>query len=333
MEDKAAPWSALPLGKIVVAFSLSLAPAITGRYDPTLPETPVWEPTPRITERSTAGSGAPATSYVNPQSRRVSRTEWVGCPPKSDTNPLTKLVHMYYIHPRLARHTPQTQRRNTQPRGNHSPGPHEDSTSKPIPKGGPHAAPRLKQTPPSPHSKGPGSPFPHQPPSDGRSTDYARQAPSCDALPIQRSPSSDAFIPALCAPVSRVGQPTPGLARPSCLVCPAVPAIRLPGGCTGTPVLKVRLRRYLPRQRSGHVPLPVGSAPHNPDHSRQRVGISQTGADGSATTPGLVSSHGPSIACPLPNKQTRNTQLPIEDPPQEDRMNTVPPLPLDQNSQ
>ena len=123
---------------------------------------------------------------------------------------------MYYIHPRLARHTPQTQRRNTQPRGNHSPGPHEDSTSKPIPKGGPYAAPRLKQTPPSPHSKGPGSPFPHQPPSDGRSTDYARQAPSCDALPIQRSPSSDAFIPALCAPVFPVGQPTPGLARPSC---------------------------------------------------------------------------------------------------------------------
>ena len=67
-------------------------------------------------------------------------------PPKSDTNPLTRVVHMYYTHPRLARHTPQTQRRNTQPRGNHSPGPHEDSTSKPIPKGGPHAAPRLKQT-------------------------------------------------------------------------------------------------------------------------------------------------------------------------------------------
>ena len=37
MEDKATPWSALPLGKIVVVPSLSLAPAITGRYDPTLP--------------------------------------------------------------------------------------------------------------------------------------------------------------------------------------------------------------------------------------------------------------------------------------------------------
>ena len=44
--DKATPWSALPLGKIVVASSLSLAPAITGRYDPTLPAT-VEEPTPR----------------------------------------------------------------------------------------------------------------------------------------------------------------------------------------------------------------------------------------------------------------------------------------------
>ena len=42
---------------LVVASSLSLAPAITGRYDPTLPETTVEEPTPRTTERSTAGSG------------------------------------------------------------------------------------------------------------------------------------------------------------------------------------------------------------------------------------------------------------------------------------
>ena len=27
--------------------------------------------------------------------------------PQCDTNPLTRLVHMYYIHPRLARHTPK----------------------------------------------------------------------------------------------------------------------------------------------------------------------------------------------------------------------------------
>ena len=39
IEDKPTPWSALPLGKIVVVPSLSLAPAITGRYDPTLPGT------------------------------------------------------------------------------------------------------------------------------------------------------------------------------------------------------------------------------------------------------------------------------------------------------
>ncbi len=144
-------------------------------------------------------------------------------------------------------------------------------------------------------------------------------------LPIQRPPSSGAFIPALCAPVSRVGQPTPGLTRPSCLVCPAVPAIRLPGGCTRTPVMKVRLRRYLPRQRSGQVPLPVGSAPHNPDHSRQRVGIIQPGADGSAATHGLVSSPGPSIAyLPSTNKpetpksQSKMGHPPWAGPPQED---------------
>ena len=49
----------LLLGKIVVVPSLSLAPAITGQYDPTLPGTTVEEPTPRTTERSIAGSAAP----------------------------------------------------------------------------------------------------------------------------------------------------------------------------------------------------------------------------------------------------------------------------------
>ena len=99
--------------------------------------------------------------------------------PKSDTNPLTRLVHMYYIHPRLARHTPKP-KEEPKTQGEAQPRPHEDSTSKPIPKGGPHAAPRLKQTPPSPHTKGPGSPSPNQP-GDGGSTDYTRQAPSNDA--------------------------------------------------------------------------------------------------------------------------------------------------------
>ena len=131
-------------------------------------------------------------------------------------------------------------------------------------------------------------------------------------LPIQRPPSSGAFTPAHCVPVFPVGQPTPGLARPSCLVCPAVPAIRLPGGCTGTPVMKVRLRRHLPRQRSGQVPLPVGSAPHNPDHSRQRVGIGQPGADGPAATSGLDSSHRAFHRLPFQSKPKPTPQNPIE---------------------
>ena len=38
---------------------LSLAPAITGRYDPPLPQTTVAKPTPRITERSSTGSAVP----------------------------------------------------------------------------------------------------------------------------------------------------------------------------------------------------------------------------------------------------------------------------------
>ena len=110
-------------------------------------------------------------------------------------------------------------------------------------------------------------------------------------LPIQRLPSLEAFSPAHCVPVSRVGQPTPGLARPSCPCLsrrPCHPSLRPMHRDAG----------YVPRQRSGQVPLPVGSAPHNPDHSRQHVGTSQPGADGSASTPGLDSSPGPSVACP-----------------------------------
>ena len=136
------------------------------------------------------------------------------------------------------------------------------------------------------------------------STDYTRQAPSNDAPADSTLPITGRVYPGPLRAGFPVGQPTPGLARPSCLVYPAVPAIRLSGGCTGTPVPKDRLRRHLPRQRSGQVPLTVGSAPHNPDHSRQHVGIIQPGADGSAATPGLVSSHGPSIACPLPTDKT-----------------------------
>ena len=114
-------------------------------------------------------------------------------------------------------------------------------------------------------------------------------------LPIQRPPSSGAFTPAHCVPVFRVGQPTPGLARPSCPCLsrrPSHPSTR-------------RMHRdagYVPRQRSGQVPLTVGSAPHNPDRSRQHVGIIQPGADGSAATHGLVSSHRTFHRLPLQNR-------------------------------
>ena len=97
-----------------------------------------------------------------------------GQSPQSDTNPLTRCKRLYYVHPRLARHTPKP-KEEPQHRGNTIPGPHEDSTSQPIPKGGPYAAPRLKRKPPSPHTKGPGSPSPHNP-GDGRSVDYKRHA-------------------------------------------------------------------------------------------------------------------------------------------------------------
>ena len=58
-EDKATPWSTLPLGKIVVLLSLSLAPVITGRCVPTPSGTTSQEPTPRTTERSTPARAAP----------------------------------------------------------------------------------------------------------------------------------------------------------------------------------------------------------------------------------------------------------------------------------
>ena len=45
IEDKATPWSALPLGKIVVLLSLKSAPALTGQCVPIRPY--VLEPTPQ----------------------------------------------------------------------------------------------------------------------------------------------------------------------------------------------------------------------------------------------------------------------------------------------
>ena len=207
-------------------------------------------------------------------------------PLKCDINPLTLPEHPCY-YPHRSNTNLTISRRNQKTQGS-PPGPPEDSTSKPIPTTLTRG-PRLKRKSPSPLT-GSRAHFPDPQAMESPQTMLGRPRPTTP-LPIQRPPSSGAFTPAHCAPVFPVGQPTPGLARPSCLVCPAVPAIRLPGGCTGTPVMKVRLRRHLPRQRSGQAPLPVGSAPHNPDHSRQRVGISQPGADGSAATSGLDSSH------------------------------------------
>ena len=125
-------------------------------------------------------------------------------------------------------------------------------------------------------------------------------------LPIQRPPSSDAFTPAHCAPVFPVGQPTPGLARPSCPCLsrrpchPSTRRMHRDAGSERPP--QAASSTSAVRSCAAH---DLGSAPHNPDRSRQRVGIIQPGADGSAQTPGLVSSHGPSIACPLPNKSTK----------------------------
>ena len=90
------------------------------------------------------------------------------CAPKSDTNPLTLPEHQCY-YPHRSNTNPTISRRNHNPGGTTAPAP-EDSTSKPIPKGGSHAAPRHKQTPPSPLHRGPGSPSP-QPSGDGRSID------------------------------------------------------------------------------------------------------------------------------------------------------------------
>ena len=115
---------------------------------------------------------------------RVPRWGGGQCPPKSDTNPLTLPEHPCY-YPHRSNTNPTISRRNHNTGGTPAPAP-EDSTSKPIPKGGPHAAPRLKRTTPSPHTKGPGYPFPH--PGDGRPTDYPRQAPSNDA-------SADSTLP------------------------------------------------------------------------------------------------------------------------------------------
>ena len=133
---------------------------------------------------------------------------------KSDINPLTKAKHLYYINPRLARHIPKPKG------GTHNPG----GTTAPAHTRTQRLSPsqRAAHTPPLGSSKrrhllipkAPAIPPPTTQAMECPQTMLGMPRPG--PLPIQRSTSSDAFVPAHCAPVSRVGQPTPGLARPSC---------------------------------------------------------------------------------------------------------------------
>ena len=246
---------------------------------------------------------------------RVPLWGWGQCPPKSDTNPLTRPEHPCY-YPHRSNTNPTISRRNHNTGG--TPAPAHTRTQRPSP------SQRAAHTPPLGSSerrhllipKAPAIPSPTQA-MEGPQTILGRPRPTTP-LPIQRSPLSGAFIPAHCVPVSRVGQPTPGLARPSCPCLsrrPCHPSLRpmhRDAGSESPP--QAASSTSAVRSCAAHE---LGSAPHNPDHSRQRVGIIQPGADGSAATPGLVSSHGPSIACPLPNKSSK-THPTIEDPPQED---------------
>ena len=104
-------------------------------------------------------------------------------------------------------------RRNQNPGGSPSPAP-KDSTSQPIPPSGPSRSPAQAKAAISSYQR----PRLTLPPPVRRWKVHrlypARSLKGC--LPIQRFPSSDAFTPAYCMPVCRIGQPTPGLTRPSC---------------------------------------------------------------------------------------------------------------------
>ena len=134
--------------------------------------------------------------------------------PKSDTNPLTRLVHMYYIHPRLARHTPKP-KEEPKTQGEALPWPTRGLNVQAHPKGRSTRRPTAQANAAISSYKGPGYPFPSAQAMECPQTIRGRPRPTTP-LPIQRFPLPDAFTPAHCAPVSRVGQPTPGLARPSC---------------------------------------------------------------------------------------------------------------------
>ena len=134
------------------------------------------------------------------------------CPPKSDANPLTLPEHPCYYPHRSNTH-PTISRRNHNPGGIPAPAPR---TQRPSP------SQRAAHTPPHGSSesrhllipKAPAIPSPTTQVMEGPQTMLGMPRPG--PLPIQRFPLPDAFTPAHCVPVSRVGQPTPGLARPSC---------------------------------------------------------------------------------------------------------------------
>ena len=88
--------------------------------------------------------------------------------PKSDTNPLTPCEQLYYIHPRLARHSPKP-KEEPKPRENPSPGPRGLNVPA-HPKGRSTRRPTAQAKAAISSSKGPGSPSP-QLSGDGRSID------------------------------------------------------------------------------------------------------------------------------------------------------------------
>ena len=76
-----------------------------------------------------------------------------------DITPLTKREHLYYIHSRLARHSPKP-KEEPKPRGNTIPGPRGLNVPA-HPKGRPTRRPTAQAKAAISSSKGPGSPFPH----------------------------------------------------------------------------------------------------------------------------------------------------------------------------
>ena len=171
--------------------------------------------------------------------------------PKCDTTPLTKLEHLYYLSPTTGPSPTLSPKEEPQPRGKPIPGPRGLN----VP-----AHPAEQPTPPTAQAKaaisssqGPGSPFPHLP-GDGRSIDSTRQAlpkgvPPASTLPI---------IGCVYTGLLHAGLPDrstdPRIRRALVpLLASAVPAIRLPDRCTGTPVMfpvrgpvKCRWRRDRP---------------------------------------------------------------------------------------